>query len=407
MKNKKAKNEAGELNILIRGYYGKKNLGDDYILYSLLKMLDDLTIEPKMSVSVESLGDDFSWLFPRFSNLICESLPISQKGHFAQNKDTRHYIKHKNLFIVGGGGLFPNLSWKMSAALYIDAILAKLHHSRFMLYGIDISRMKGRLSRFFWKKTASISEPIVLRNEYSRKMLANIGISSALGLTDLTFCTSTSVEKDPSKVEALEERFGLKGSKYVIFALANPFTSQEMSNTKYLSRFSLLVNELKQCRNEYEKNGFKIVFLPFFFGSDSFIIKKVADIEKDIVFGENDLDLEEKRAIFIHASAVFSMRFHGIAFALYHGIPCTAICYAPKSVALMEEAGLEDYVVKYGIRQTDSFFEEFDLDVARLATVNTKVIFSVDKKRFLYAESVLKTRSRDTRAILEGLFKNK
>lgn len=140
-------------NILIRGYYGKKNLGDDYILYSVLSMLNNLDTKYRISVIVETLGDNFQWLFPRFKNIKCKAVPVRKNVRFAQNKDTRQYTKHTQLFIIGGGGLFPNLTWKMSAALYFDTFFAKRNHSKILIYGIDLSCMTGALSKLFWKKS--------------------------------------------------------------------------------------------------------------------------------------------------------------------------------------------------------------------------------------------------------------
>ena len=69
----------------------------------------------------------------------------------------------------------------------------------------------------------------------------------------------------------------------------------------------------------------------------------------------------------------------------------------------MTESGLGDYAINYGIRQTDSFFKEFDLDTNQLEEINKKVILSIDKKRFEKASLILKEKSKDTSAVIEKL----
>ena len=66
--------------ILIKGYYGYHNLGDDFILYSLLKSLDraaklEAGVKESYQVSVISNGDDYQELFKKFHNISCKIIP--------------------------------------------------------------------------------------------------------------------------------------------------------------------------------------------------------------------------------------------------------------------------------------------------------------------------------------------
>ena len=66
--------------ILIKGYYGYHNLGDDFILYSLLKSLDrasklEAGVKESYQVSVISNGDAYQELFKKFHNISCKIIP--------------------------------------------------------------------------------------------------------------------------------------------------------------------------------------------------------------------------------------------------------------------------------------------------------------------------------------------
>ena len=95
--------------ILIKGYYGYHNLGDDFILYSLLKSLDraaklEADVNNSYQVSVISNGDAYQELFKNFNNLSCKIFP-EQKF---RKLHKRIELMKCDYWIIGGGGLFPD-----------------------------------------------------------------------------------------------------------------------------------------------------------------------------------------------------------------------------------------------------------------------------------------------------------
>ena len=93
--------------ILIKGYYGYHNLGDDFILYSLLKSLDraaklEAGVKESYQVSVISNGDDYQELFKKFHNISCKIIP---ERKFRKLHKRIELIKC-DYWIIGGGGLF-------------------------------------------------------------------------------------------------------------------------------------------------------------------------------------------------------------------------------------------------------------------------------------------------------------
>ena len=88
--------------------------------------------------------------------------------------------------------------------------------------------------------------------------------------------------------------------------------------------------------------------------------------------------IDAKRALYKNATLAISMRFHSIAFAMYHAVPLIGICYAPKAKQLMKEYGLADFSIEYGIRKNEFFYEVFDIDENELDRVKQKVIGMID-----------------------------
>lgn len=49
------------------------------------------------------------------------------------------------------------------------------------------------------------------------------------------------------------------------------------------------------------------------------------------------------------------MRFHDVAFSIYHGIPVEGIACAPKTEQMIKEYGLEDFYLRIGTRKGTNF----------------------------------------------------
>lgn len=59
------------------------------------------------------------------------------------------------------------------------------------------------------------------------------------------------------------------------------------------------------------------------------------------------------------------MRFHSVAFSIYNNSSFITISYSPKTTRLLKELNIDNYV-EYGIRDSQFFFKEFDLDEKKL-----------------------------------------
>ena len=88
------------MKILIKGYYGHNNLGDDYILYSILNSLNSVG---KFDVTIVSAGNKYKDFFDRFQNLRVTEFCRDWK-RFAK----RFALIRCDLWIIGGGGLWPS-----------------------------------------------------------------------------------------------------------------------------------------------------------------------------------------------------------------------------------------------------------------------------------------------------------
>ena len=252
----------------------------------------------------------------------------------------------------------------------IVAIVGKLFHTKICLYGIDIDSIDDRKYQREWNKLANKVSFIQTRNDKTAEKLKSIvsDKNKIISSVDLTHSFYTIEEKKTSKEEYLN-KYGLKNG-YMVWVPANPFSSEEMMNEKYIKRYELLVNQFRYLIGRYK--DCQHVFLPYFQNSDIKIINDIVK-ELDIDYKVIDVNIQigDKRLLFKYASKAVVMRFHGVQFALFHSTPFVAISYSPKTSNILNELGLQDLYVEYGIRSSCNFKREFDLsdeDVKKLIT---------------------------------------
>jgi len=275
-----------------------------------------------------------------------------------------------------------------------------------------LCKLENPFSAIIWKAIQNFSEIIIVRNIFSERLLKTIGVSEKLkAFPDVTFSLITGPEKDDNAnehrtLDCLIQKLGIFSKPYVIMVLAKPWTDEEIDG-RYRNRYEKLCSQLITLCNKCMSEGNKILFLPFFHNNDRDFIKQ---IEPSLygeykVCEENEINLEEKRLLFAGAKACISMRFHGVAFSLYQGIPCEAICYAPKATELMREVGLNDFIVRFGIRADSCFFSEFDMEDHALNAVYCKLWEPESKDRFQRASQILRSRAADgEQKFIETLF---
>lgn len=395
------------MRILIYGYYGMKNLGDDYILYSILDMLGKYQLKNDNidEVVILSKKDNYVELLGKYKNLNCK---IETYGFLSKLRYLITELKNFDLYIYGGGGLFTEDSFTYFLPLWVEFVLCTIYRCKVILFGVDVVRISKAMSRRIWKKVLSICERAVVRNRYSYEILRSIAkekdVDKLLFCPDLTFSFDTETEKNRNLIGEVLYKLGLNDRKYIVWALANPFNDEELKDNEKRKRLMLLVEQMDCLIDAYINAGYYNVFLPFFSGSDEKILERLGLDKKNgcLRLSSDSLCLEEKRAVFSSAEIAIAMRFHGIAFSLFYGLPTAAICYAPKAETLMQEAGLTDYIVKYGIRSNMFYFDEFDLDYEYLKDVISKAISQVDKSRFATASQELKKNAKKS---VETLYK--
>lgn len=367
--------------IFLQGYYGNNNLGDDYILCSILNTLNKIG-DCKVCVKSEVEYDYFN---NRFNNI--DIYYLAGKSKFYCFK----LMLSSDYYIIGGGGLFPEERNSIALITLIRVLCARIAKTKVGFYGVEFNSFNKRISRFFWQKIFNLSDVVIVRNKENAEMIHRMGVSKAYSGVDVTF----SFDNDVEQTEKTKE-------KIIIWALAAPWNRTVINgNMELEQRYEKLKSQLISVINDIK--DYKHVFVPFFYKND---IEMIRDIEKwltidyQVIDDINNMLFDKKRQVFKSAKFAVCMRFHSVVFSLYSGIPFCAISYSPKTTNILSEYGLENSFVEYGITSSQFFYREFDLDFDKFKHLIDEQLSSTELARLGYLKKELRKKGKQQENLL-------
>lgn len=150
--------------VVISGYYGFGNVGDELILASIIHNLRQLrewrifvlSANPEETTSLYNVRSVNRWSL----------------------KDILRVLRKADLFISGGGTLFQDMTSSLSLYYYLGLIdLAKTMHKKVMVYGQGIGPINKWFNRLLINHILNNVELITIRDEDSLTELKRLGIS--------------------------------------------------------------------------------------------------------------------------------------------------------------------------------------------------------------------------------------
>lgn len=345
--------------ILIQGYFGVDNLGDDLLFCEALRSIPQ---QYKICVKLPSP----CIINGRYVN------PSQNISKFRYLRDfeivSRFQIcryKFKAL-IYSGGGLFPsrNYSLKNLLSYYLLSVTSKFT----IVSGCGVVPKENS---FYFNLFLDRVQYCSVRDDISKKYIESLH-HHAINCGDLYWGNFN----DTSNV--------LRKKGTCLVCLANPFGRDELANISIKHRYGLFVETLSKVLMKIKSKGYELSYLPFFHGTDEYLIDDLQSLLRTndkVLCYERDFTVDTVDQLFASFEIGFCMRYHSILLSIKNRLPMLAISYDYKSEMLLNEARLQDYGVNYGIRKSDFFGEEFDLDISLLLSTFDKVL--EDKKTII------------------------
>ncbi len=349
-------------DILLLGYYGFKNSGDDALLLSIIQQLKKT--DSGISLCVLSFNAE------------------ETKKQFGIDAVDRNNIlsvikaiKSSKMLIVGGGTLIQDSTSTKSLIYYLAVIrLAQMFKKKVMLYANGIGPVKEENIKIT-KRILNKVDLITLREELSLEELKKIGVDK------------------PQIIVTADSVFGIDYDKKT--CEKNKYQLVSVRNHKRLSK-SFCADIARLCDEMYEKHNISTVFIPFQKKNDTEITEQIMALMKSEseVF-DTECDFSELMALIENATLCIGMRLHSLIYSVISKVPCVGLVYDQKVKAFMDYIEQNNYLdastleykdlldkVKYALENSEEIKNNLDkksLELRELSQKNAKVAIELLK----------------------------
>lgn len=308
--------------IVISGYYGFNNAGDEAILDSIVGTLRSLAEKRGESLRFTVLSADPAATAAR--------LHVDAIGRMDVVAVFRAILR-SDAIISGGGGLLQDVTGRgISIPYYLGLVLlARILGKEAILYAQGIGPIRKKWNRFLTRLIANRASLIAVRDSGSLEELERLGVKRPpLILTvDPVFLLDAS---DPEgKAAAFVST--LPEDRPVVGIAVRAWQDEDDTLREIAAAADCIARDLSATT----------VLIPMHYPGDLVVSEKLAGLmkEKPIILREN-LQPQELLTVFARFNLVLAMRLHALIFAAVCGVPMLGIGYDRKVDAFLDRLGL-------------------------------------------------------------------
>ncbi len=306
---------AKKKEILISGYYGFKNSGDDALLKAIIKDLKTHKESPNIVVLSAN---------PKETEKLYRVKAINRLNLLKISK----HMKNAEMLISGGGTLIQDGTSTKSLLYYLAIIKMALNRNmKVMLYSNGVGPLKREFNIDITRKLLNRVNLITLRDKDSEETLRKIGITEPeiIVTADPVFGLDCA---DEESGRALLKAAGVPDGVRVLGVSVRKWSDNCRGFEEAIA---------KACDSICEKYGFYTVFIPMQREKDTPISESIMRRMKSkasVIGGR--CSVEEMTSIFKNLDLCIGMRLHSLIYSAAEGVPLIGLAYDPKIVSFME-----------------------------------------------------------------------
>lgn len=299
-------------DVIISGYYGLGNSGDEALLKSIVDNLRQ--IDPNLSITALSGNAQYTEktygidTVDRFNPL----------GVFKA-------LKGGKLLISGGGSLIQDATSTKSLLYYLGIIwLAKLLGLKVMLYANGMGPISDKNVNKVHRILNKV-DLITLRENISMKEIERCKIDKprVLVTADPAYLLKPC---SPEKSRELLNELGIGDKPYVVISVR-----------EWKKAAKNFEDEIAAAADSLAEKGYFPLFFPMQLSRDTEISKRIAaKMKSESAVLEKEISVSEMLGIIAQCSTVIGMRLHTLIFASAVNVPMLGIIYDPKIKGTME-----------------------------------------------------------------------
>lgn len=284
--------------ILLAGYYGFGNLGDEAILEMAIKQI--LEITDRKNITVLSGNKEVT----------SRKYNVSTIDRYNVFSIINKLMKSDAL-VFGGGSLLQDITSKRSIYYYLFLIrLAKMMNNKVIMLSQGIGPIVNENSKKAVQSTLDYIDYITVRDKHSKDFLEGLGMDK----------NKIFLSTDPVINLRAGENYVSKhsGKKKICFSLRN------WKNADVSQKISELTEKLIE-------NNIECHFIPFYYNEDLELIDEVEENVGDkAVYYKERLSTSDAFDIIKGMDVLVGVRLHSLIFAAAANVPFAAVSYDHK-----------------------------------------------------------------------------
>jgi polysaccharide pyruvyl transferase CsaB len=356
------------MKVLLSGYYGFGNVGDDAVLEAIIRGLREY--EPKIKITALSAT-------PRLTRELEGVDSIDRSGWLMI------FVKmlRTNVFISGGGTLFQNVTSNRSFLYYIGlVILAKLMFKKVVVFAQGFGPLRGGFYRFLAKTVLNRVNLITLRDRDSYEKIRKLGVRRPkIFLTgDPSAILKIPRTREGRRILSLEAI----RSKNAMLGVAVRSVPRKDEEQLYQS----LAEAIDWLSRSYSFTPVFVLFqCPEDMGETSRVINYMQG-KSNVIY--RMCRPKEMLSLISQFDLLIGMRLHSLIFAAMSSVPMLGISYDPKVEAFMKS--IDEPCLKVG---EDVNLHNLKMSLQKILTHKAGIKAGLDvKARKLHDQAALNFR---------------
>lgn len=303
--------------IVISGYYGFANAGDEAMLAAMIEVLTDL--EPGINITVISGNPADTRARHGVSAVYRLNYP-----------EIVRVLARSDLLVSGGGSLLQDVTSDRSLYYYLSIMmLAKTMGKPVMLYAQGIGPVRGSIARSAMRYIGNRMDLITVRDEGSRDELKRLKVTRP----PIYVTADPVVAMHPVDTQigrAILRKNGIEGAMPLI-----GISAREWKDWGHFKQ--VLAQAADRIAEEF---GARIVYLPMQWPEDLAVAKKIAArSQRPATVLVEKYTTSELLSIIGNLDMLISIRLHALIFAAVMHVPMVGVSYDPKIDRFLETIG--------------------------------------------------------------------
>lgn len=310
-----------EYKLVIVGYYGFNNIGDEAVLYSMLRTLRS----PQGDLKITVLSNE--------PEKTAKNYGVQAVDRW-QFKEVFKTIRQGDLIILGGGSLLQDITSFKSLFYYLGIVLiAKALRKKVFFYAQGVGPITKGVSKKAIKQIVNKVDMITVRDSASKKLLQEIGVTEP----EILVKTDAVLGLYAHEMDKKQGLKYLEKNEVELGEGAPPIIGISVRDWRDYQGYK---KALAFVGDELVKRGYQIVFLPFHFPDDIVPSREIANMMKEpAVVIRDQLGVTEVLGSLSALHLLIGMRLHALIMASVMEIPVVGISYDPKVDAFMKLLG--------------------------------------------------------------------